>query len=209
MRLKDLLIYFSLMLCGVLLVLALVVNIRLDKPRLEEVATAPLYTGSQQNTQPTTKPTPDSTESELSDAPDAVIYDAQGNPVSISDFKGRPVVVNFRTSWSNLCTLEYRAYDTCYKEYGQDVCFVMISIVDGTKETKETALAQWEQLGAEMPLYFDMDGSAVEAFRVKAVPASYFINAEGKLVAYSTSNMTRSSLDKALHRCMGDSEETP
>ena len=79
-------------------------------------------TADQLATQPATDPAEETTgESDLPLAPDFTVYDLEGGPVSLSDYRGRPVVVNFWASWCGPCQMEMPDFNEKYLELGEKV----------------------------------------------------------------------------------------
>ena len=129
----------------------------------------------QEETQPTTE--------ELVDlAKDITVYDREGNAVKLSDMKGKPVVINFWATWCGPCKSELPAFQQAYETYGEELCFMMVDMVQGRTETKAGAIEYVDGQGYTFPLYFDEDGTAVVAYDIGAVPATFVIDAKGQLV---------------------------
>ena len=118
-------------------------------------------------------------------APDFTVYDREGNPVKLSDLRGKPVVVNFWATWCGYCVSEMPEFQQVWEELGEDVHFMMVNQTDGVTETKEEAEAHLEEAGYTFPVYFDTELSASRAYSVRSLPVTYFIDAEGKGVAYA------------------------
>ena len=74
-------------------------------------------------------------------APDFTVYDKDGNPVQLSDFRGKPVVLNFWASWCGPCKSEMPDFDKKAAEMAGDVTFLMVNLTDGYQETVESASA--------------------------------------------------------------------
>ena len=72
-------------------------------------------------------------------APDFVVYDKDGNKVGLSDYLGKPVVLNFWASWCGPCASEMPDFEEAYKERGDKIQFLMINLTDGYQETMESA----------------------------------------------------------------------
>ena len=73
-------------------------------------------------------------------------------------------------------------FNRVFEDIGDEVHFMMISIVDGTRETRESAEAVITQHGYSFPVYFDMGQGAATAFGIRSLPTTLFIDAEGNVV---------------------------
>lgn len=115
-------------------------------------------------------------------APDFVVCDAEGNEVALSDFRGKPVVLNFWASWCGPCKSEMPDFQEVYEEYGDDVQFLMVNLTDGRQETVESASQYIAGYGYTFPVYYDVERMAAREYGVNSVPRTYFIDEEGYLV---------------------------
>ena len=122
-------------------------------------------------------------QAELVMAPDFTVYDQEGNAVSLSDFVGKPTIVNFWASWCGPCQKEMPDFEEKYKELGGEVNFLMVNMTDGSRETVEKAKKFIEDAGYSFPVYYDTDLDAAYTYGVNSIPATYFIDAEGHAVA--------------------------
>lgn len=129
-------------------------------------------------------------------APDFTVYDADGNAVQLSDYFGKPLVLNFWASWCGPCKSEMPEFQQKYEEQ-TDVQFLMVNMTTG-RETKEDAQALLEQEGYTFPVLFDLDADAAMAYSVYALPTTYFIDAEGNLVAWAQSAIDGETLQKGI-----------
>lgn len=131
-------------------------------------------------------------------APDFTVYDGDGNPVRLSDFRGTPVVLNFWASWCGPCQSEMPAFDEAAAGYEGQVQFLMVNLTDGSQETQASAEAFLEENGYTFPVYFDLDMDAASAYGVYGIPVTYFIDAEGHAIAQARSAISAEILQKGL-----------
>ena len=148
------------------------------------------------NTAPAT--TAGETEPEKQLAPDFTIVDREGKELKLSDMRGKPVVLNFWASWCGPCKSEMPDFDAAFKKYGNEINFMMVNLTDGSKETIDTASAFIENAGYTFPVYFDTASAGAAAYGVSSIPVTYFIDAEGYLVAYGRGMLSADSLQSGI-----------
>ena len=155
-----------------------------------------------QQAQPVNTPTDEEQEPEKKplsmSIPDFTVYDVNGNEVKLSDFVGKPIVLNFFASWCGPCKSEMPDFEAAYKERGDEVQFLMINLTDGYYETVESASSFIEQSGYTFPVFYDTSSSAAIAYSVVSIPTTYFIDAEGNIVAKATGALSAKSLAEGI-----------
>lgn len=157
------------------------------------VVETPVYTTQKNNQQDTQE----GSEQDYS-APDFTVLDYEGNEVKLSDFKGKPVVINFWATWCYYCKEEMPDFNEAYKKY-PDVEFLMVNATDGYQETVQTAKKYIEDEGFAFNVYFDTKFEAVNAYYVNGFPATFFIDKNGNLVTYANGMLDHESLEKGIN----------
>jgi len=115
-------------------------------------------------------------------APDFTVYDAEGKAVRLSDFKGKPVVLNFWASWCPPCKSEMPHFNTVYADVKNDIVFLMVDLVDGQRETQAKGQQYVQEQGFSFPVYFDTKQSAADTYGIASIPTTIFIDAAGNAV---------------------------
>lgn len=146
------------------------------------------------NKEDSSKKTPSST----MEVPDFTVTDSSGKELKLSDFLGKPVILNFWASWCGPCKQEMPHFDEAYKKYEEDIHFVMVNLTDGARETKEKAEAFISEQGYSFPVYFDTKTEAAMAYGTYSIPVTYFIDANGKPVAKGNGTLDADTLQKGI-----------
>ena len=164
-------------------------------------------TVSEENAGETSENAGEDAEKELMQAPDFTVYDQAGNAVNLSDFVGKPTIVNFWASWCGPCKMEMPDFDEKYKELGEEIHFVMVNMTDGSQETIEKAAAFVEESSYSFPVYYDTDMDAAMTYGVSSIPSTFFIDAEGNAVAWAQGMIDAATLQKGIDMLKGQDAE--
>jgi len=131
-------------------------------------------------------------------APDFTVFTADGEEVSLSDYLGTPVVLNFWASWCGPCKSEMPDFHEKAAEYDGQIQFMMVNLTDGSRETVESASAFIEEQGYTFPVFFDTQYSGAAAYGTSAIPVTFFIDREGNLIAYAQSAIDAETLQEGI-----------
>ena len=144
---------------------------------------APSLQMDQLATQSAGESAPEGTEAPKTSAPDFTVYDLEGESHKLSDFQGKPVVLNFWASGCGPCQMEMPDFQEMFDTYGEDIHFLLVNLTDGIRETVEKASGFIADKDYTFPVYYDVNQEAAMSYRISGVPVTYFIDAEGYLVA--------------------------
>ena len=141
---------------------------------------------------------PAETEPSKVEAPDFTVENADGEEVKLSDYVGKPIVLNFWASWCSPCKSEMPEFNEAWEELDGEVQFLMVNMTDGSRETVDTAKEYVEGQGFSFPVFFDTGSEAAMAYSAYSLPTTYFIDAEGYVVARAVGAIDRDTLQKGL-----------
>mgnify|MGYP000324318361 CR=1 FL=1 len=111
-------------------------------------------------------------------APNFTLTTAAGDALSLADFSGKPVIINFWASWCLPCRAEMPALQQVFSEYA-DQQLVILAVNAAHQDTTEAALKLAEETAITFPILWDLDGSVNDAYQVNALPTTFFIGKDG------------------------------
>lgn len=109
-------------------------------------------------------------------APDFTLVTMDGEQVSLADYRGRPVLVNFWASWCFECIEEHRVLMDAQDRYGGDFAIVGILYQDTVQDARGFLLRYGD---GGWPNLIDSSGVVAIDYGVSGVPESFFIDADG------------------------------
>lgn len=102
--------------------------------------------------------------------------------VSMTELRGKVVVVNFWATWCLECRQEMPALERLYRELAAQG-FVIVGV--NVREKKDTAQRYAKELGLTFPLVLDPDGKINALYGVVGLPATFLIGRDGRAVAFA------------------------
>ena len=165
-----------------------------NQPAKDSSATNNTETPSDNSSEKTTS----ENKSELSKAPNFTVYDLAENEVNLTDFFGKPIIVNFWASWCGPCQMEMPDFDAAFATYKDEIEFLIVNMTDGSRETVEKASSFIEEKGYTFPVYYDTGYSAAITYSVSSLPTTYFIDAEGNLIAHARGAIDADTLQRGI-----------
>jgi DsbE subfamily thiol:disulfide oxidoreductase len=115
-----------------------------------------------------------------SPAPQFTLPNLDSGKVSLKDFRGKLLMLNFWASWCAPCREEMPAMERLYQKY-RDHGFVILGV--NVKDEKKNAIAFVKELKITFSLAFDPDGEVGLIYGAWGLPATYLIDANGTALA--------------------------
>ena len=107
---------------------------------------------------------------------------------------GKPIIINFWTTWADSCIETMPLYSKYYEQYSDKIEFVMINLTDGYNETKKGVESFARLNNYAFPLYYDYGYVIKEQYNITNVPTVFFIDNTGKIINKKVGKITEDML---------------
>jgi peroxiredoxin len=132
-------------------------------------------------------------------APAFSLTDLSGKQVTLAQFKGHPVVVNFWATWCGPCKLEMPWFEAAYSKYKpQGLVVLGLSQDEGT--AKDTIAAAAKQIGVSYPILLPDENVAKAYGGVDYLPETFYVDAKGRIVEHTAGAPSEDEIDANVEK---------
>lgn len=103
----------------------------------------------------------------------------QNRTIQLSQYKGKVVYLDFWASWCEPCKRSFPWMNELQEQYGENGFEIIAVNLD---ESRTDAEAFLQKMPAKFDVAFDKSGKTAEAYNLKAMPSSFLIDKNGRLV---------------------------
>ncbi|MTI69362.1 MAG: redoxin domain-containing protein [Firmicutes bacterium] len=135
-------------------------------------------------------------------APDFTLENLQGEKVSLSDYEGKIVMLNFWATWCGYCDKEMPDFEKLYNE-NKDKDFVILAV--NARESKETVKEYINKGGYTFPVLLDKSGKINRKYLIGGLPTTYFISKDGILLGGVPGMMSYPQMKDILNQIKDES----
>lgn len=118
-------------------------------------------------------------------APDLTMNDVNGKPVSISDFKGKYVLIDFWASWCGPCRQENPNVVAAYNQFKNKNFTILGVSLDEDKAAWQKAIAKDNLTWSHMSDLKQWESAAVQTYGFDGIPFNVLVDPTGKIIASS------------------------
>jgi peroxiredoxin len=129
-------------------------------------------------------------------APDITMTDFEGERFELSDYEGKPLVVNFWASWCPNCVAEMPEFENVHQATAGEIGFLGINQSDARGPAEDLARAT----GVTYRLAVDPQGEIFQVFGAPGMPATVLIDAWGNVVDVVVGQLSKDALTEYIER---------
>ena len=132
-------------------------------------------------------------------APDFSLQDIHGNMVALSDFRGKPILLNFWATWCEACREELPSMQRLYEALSSKGVEVVAISIDRKNFDRIKKYAKEYKL--TFPVLWDPNQKVRKHYFIMGLPTTYLIGPEGKLKGFASGARVWDSSD-SVHALM-------
>lgn len=136
--------------------------------------------------------------------PDLQLATLDENPISLSEYAGRPIVLNLWASWCPPCRREMPVFEQAQTEF-PDVAFVLVNQGESAQQAQDFLDSEGLNL---TDVLLDPSSTAMQTMRSRGLPTTLFFDAQGRQVDSHLGEITMPSLKDKMSRRFDLSSES-
>ena len=115
-------------------------------------------------------------------APDFTLFNLQGEDVTLSELRGKRVVLNFWATWCPPCEAEMPHMQKYYDKYAEEDNVEIVGVnLTYERETVERVEQFVKSYNISFPIVYELDESVASMYEILTIPSTFMIDTEGKI----------------------------
>lgn len=128
-------------------------------------------------------------------APPLSLKDMSGKTISLEDYKGSYVLINFWATWCQYCDEEMPDLVDFQKKHKDEVTVLAINV----NEDAKTVQAYLDKKNIDLKVLLDQEGKTAEDFLVSAFPTTFLIDRAGKVIGFIPGKMSAEDMEASFN----------
>lgn len=135
-------------------------------------------------------------------APDFELETIDGKPISLADYAGKKVLLNFWATWCPPCNAEAPHLQAIYEQYAAaGVEIVAVNVTSQEKGKGKDTVPQFvQQYGLTFPVVLDVHDEVASMYQILTLPTTYFIDEEGAIIEIISGPMDEQLMHEILYQ---------
>ncbi len=129
------------------------------------------------------------------------LKDSDDNEVTLSDYKGKTVILNFFATWCTYCKQELPTLEEIHQTRDDVVVLLVATPNVGNEGDQEYIENFMKENGYTMTVLYDESSQVVNAYNVTGLPTSFFFKEDGNVLGYAPGYVEESTLNEILEQC--------
>ncbi|GLY09295.1 redoxin domain-containing protein [Pseudobacillus badius] len=135
--------------------------------------------------------------------PDFSLQTLDGKKVSLSDYRGKKVILNFWATWCPPCKAEMPHMQSFYEKEAEKSGTEILAVNLTSKDNGQATVADFvKQYDLTFPVLLDEEGAVGEKYQVSIIPTTYFLNTDG-----TVHQVVKGPMDEEMMRGLVDEME--
>ncbi len=132
-------------------------------------------------------------------APDFTAQLVDGSTVTLSELKGKPVLINFWATWCGPCVMEMPAFERLMEDYGDEISLVAVNCGDDAETVKDFV----EENGFTFPIALDEGFEITMKYPSNGIPYTVIVDSEGVITHISTGAADADTMYERYREALG------
>jgi thiol-disulfide isomerase/thioredoxin len=129
-------------------------------------------------------------------APDFELASTEGQPVRLSDFRGKPVILNFWATWCAPCRAEFPEFQKAAVDNADRL--VIIGVNNTTADQPDLVPDFLKEFGVTFPIVLDEKGETIKTYRILGLPTTVFIDSNGIVNEVFTGPLNKAYIESKI-----------